>query len=433
MTARGQDVEVPVLVEPARQRLITVAAEVLGRLEAGSVPGALRPVARFAAAKRARLGATALSAAIDLDPAFRQIVADTVAESSPQLAEAVRTAGPTGASDPIDVAVVAYLLRPPGWVELVTAANARYTSERGPAERDDRENARLRAEVGQLRAQVRSDAAQARSAAATARADANAETAELRRQLRTQVAQSQAAARRVEAAESARAAAEAQVAAAESARDSETRRLRSRVSELERALELARRSARGERDLDDARLWLLVETLTEAAAGVRRELSLTPPTRRPADGVAEPQVGRVSRQVDDGSALERLLALPHVHLIVDGYNVTKSGYEQLPLADQRRRLIGQLARLGTRTGAEVTIVFDGSERPPALPAVPRGVRVLFSEAGIIADDLIRQLLAAEPPGRPLVVVSSDQAVAMDVRRAGAWSVSSSVLLNRLDG
>ena len=42
------------------------------------------------------------------------------------------------------------------------------------------------------------------------------------------------------------------------------------------------------------------------------------------------------------------------------------------------------------------------------------MRVLFSPLGVIADDVIRELVAAEPQGRPLVVVSSDQEVARDV-------------------
>jgi predicted RNA-binding protein with PIN domain len=57
--------------------------------------------------------------------------------------------------------------------------------------------------------------------------------------------------------------------------------------------------------------------------------------------------------------------------------------------------------------------------------------VLFSAAGEIADDLIRRLVAAEPPGRPILVVTSDQQVVTDTGRDGAWSVPSAVLLARL--
>jgi predicted RNA-binding protein with PIN domain len=152
---------------------------------------------------------------------------------------------------------------------------------------------------------------------------------------------------------------------------------------------------------------------------------------RPGDTIASGRTGAQSRRADDPAALDGLLALPNVHLIVDGYNVTKNGYGDLPLSDQRKRLIGAMATLAGRSGAEVTIAFDGSTRPPAQPPVPRGVRVLFSAADEIADDLIRRLVAAEPEGRPIVVVTSDQQVVTDVGRAGAWTVPSAVLLARL--
>jgi predicted RNA-binding protein with PIN domain len=126
-----------------------------------------------------------------------------------------------------------------------------------------------------------------------------------------------------------------------------------------------------------------------------------------------------------------LLALPVVHLVVDGYNVTKTGYPDLTLSDQRDRLTGQLAALAARTGAEITVVFDGA----AVVAVPvtssRGVRVLFSAPGVLADDVIRDLVAAEPRGRPVVVVTSDREVAESVRSRGAHPVASAVLLTRL--
>jgi predicted RNA-binding protein with PIN domain len=77
-------------------------------------------------------------------------------------------------------------------------------------------------------------------------------------------------------------------------------------------------------------------------------------------------------------------------------------------------------------------VFDGAElNGPVQVSAPRGVRVLFSEPGEIADDLIRQLVRAEPPGRAVAVVSTDREVADSVRRMGARPVQSALLLRRL--
>jgi predicted RNA-binding protein with PIN domain len=135
---------------------------------------------------------------------------------------------------------------------------------------------------------------------------------------------------------------------------------------------------------------------------------------------------------DDPVLLDQLLALPRVHLIVDGYNVTKTAWPELSLERQRDRLLGGLAPLTARSGAEVTVVFDASEiKDRPLVNRPRGVRVLYSPEGVIADDLIRELVAAEPQGRPVVVVSSDQEVARDVRQAGARSVAAMALARLL--
>jgi predicted RNA-binding protein with PIN domain len=435
----GADV---VLGDAARRRLVELAADVVARLPAEQVPASLRAVARFTPAKRARLGGTALAAALDADEQFRTAVADVVAEATPQLVELIRSGAPTAASDPVDTAVVAYLLRPPGWTDLVRTAADRARAERNGAGAVRGEAAKLRtelvqthAELARARADLRTRAARQRDEQTSSLAAAATELAEVRKQLRVRTAELRTA---LGDRDEARAAVEQlrrAAAAAEAAQEIELRRARARISDLERSAEAARRGVRRDRDVDTARLSLLIDTLVDAAAGLRRELSLPPASMRPADtveaGGAAVGGGTLPRTVTDAMALDRLLALPHAHLIVDGYNVTKTGYGSLPLADQRSRLVGSLAALAGRVGAEVTVAFDGAQRPPAQPQSPRGVRVLFSAAGETADDLIRRLVAAEPRGRPVVVVTTDQEVVADVLRAGGWTVPASVFLERV--
>jgi predicted RNA-binding protein with PIN domain len=178
-------------------------------------------------------------------------------------------------------------------------------------------------------------------------------------------------------------------------------------------------------------LRVLLDALTGAAAGIRRELNLPAGVLRPADAVAGQEGPNAGAAVRDAGDLDRLLGVPEVHLIIDGYNVTKTGYPELTLAEQRSRLVAAMGSLRSRSGAEITVTFDGATRLPSQPPSPRGVRVLFSAPDETADDLIRRLVAAEPPGRALLVVTSDQAVVADVRRAGARTVSSQILLDRL--
>jgi predicted RNA-binding protein with PIN domain len=187
---------------------------------------------------------------------------------------------------------------------------------------------------------------------------------------------------------------------------------------------------------------LLLDTIVDAASGLRRELALPPATKHPADLVlpqdpaaapAAPQPSARARSGDDPALLEQVLALPQSHLIVDGYNVTKTGYGALPLAEQRRRLVDALGVLAVRTASEVTCCFDGAEVEARGALRVRGVRVVFSEPGTTADELIRRLARAEPPGRPVVVVSSDAEVAASSRAAGARAVPSMALLRLLGG
>jgi predicted RNA-binding protein with PIN domain len=388
-----------------------------------------------------KYAATALAAALESDAAFRVKVAGRLREAQPELTEALDGGTPPPAADPLDVAAAAYLLRPVGWAKLVATAGEE--ALRADAERADeetlREIARLREEIDSLHTQARADAAGARAELDTVRKESDA----LHRKLRaahSDVKRAEAAHRKLlaEVAEIRTAAAQDRAAA-----DAEARRLRTRLAESEAAAEAGRRSVREGRSVEDVRLRLLLDTVLDAAAGLRRELALPPRDTigvRPADTVDAVAPGQFSARdiatralsETDPQLLDQLLALPQAHLVVDGYNVTKTGYPSMPLEKQRLRLLGGLAALAAQSGAEVTCVFDGADLDmPVLLAPPRGVRVLFSKAGETADELIRRLVRAEPPGRQIVVVSADREVADGVAKAGARPVASTLLLRRL--
>ncbi|MDF3288551.1 NYN domain-containing protein [Streptomyces sp. RB6PN23] len=426
------------LPEGVRHRVVSIAAEAFGSLTPAELPAQLRQYARFTPSRRAKFAGNALAAALETDPVFRQRIAGRLREGQPELAAALEAGTPPPAADPIDVAAAAYLLRPAGWPKLVAAAGEE--AQRAHADQVGAETARelqqVKAELARLRGATQTEVQAARAELETARREAEA----LQRKLRSvtsDLRRGQAALRKAETeAAQARAAAAAELAAAEG----ETRRLRARLTEAESALEASRRAVREGRSVEDMRLRLLLDTVLDAAQGIRRELALPPVFGRPADtveavapGAINPRdVARRALSEDDPALLDQLLALPQAHVVVDGYNVTKTGYPTLPLEKQRLRLLGGLAVLAAQTGAEVTCVFDGAElAAPVLLAPPRGVRVLFSKPGETADELIRRLVRAEPPGRPVVVVSADREVADGVARAGARPVSSTLLLRRL--
>ncbi|WP_055485651.1 NYN domain-containing protein [Streptomyces sp. WMMB 322] len=424
--------------EKVRHRVVSLTGDALGGLSVAELPAPLRQYARFTPQRRIKFGANAIAAALESEPAFRERIAEQLRERFPELAEALTSGTPPPAADPVDVAAVAYVLRPVDWPKLVAAAGEE--AQRAQAERAgeeaQRELARLRGELAEARTAARTEAERGRGELESVRKDLEVTRRKLR-SAQSDVKRGEADARKARAElEELRSSAAAEKSAAES----ESRRLRTRLAEAESALEAGRRAAREGRSVQDMRVRLLLDSVLEAAQGLRRELALPPTTSRPADTVDAVEPGRMTpRDIaaralseTDPELLDQLLALPQSHLVVDGYNVTKTGYPTMPLDKQRLRLLGGLAGLAAQSGAEVTCVFDGAElAAPVLLAPPRGVRVLFSKPGETADELIRQLVRAEPPGRAVVVVSSDREVADGCAAAGARPVSSALLLRRL--
>ena len=124
---------------------------------------------------------------------------------------------------------------------------------------------------------------------------------------------------------------------------------------------------------------------------------------------------------DSVEAAEHLLRAPGAVLVVDGYNVTMTGWPELPAAEQRRRLVAAASDLAHRTATAVELVFDGAEvEPLSVPAPMRSlVRVRFSEPGVEADDVIIDMVGRIPAATPVIVASSDNRVRAAVRRRGA--------------
>ncbi len=437
MSSAGEGLSRP-LPEQVRLHVVELASQILGSMPAASVPPPLKGIAKFDPRRRARLGGAPIAAQLETDKKFRELVAETLTVSWPELVASLAEGAVPPAAEPVMVAAAAYLTRPPGWADMVEAARADLERSAAAAEGSAQEQtlSRLREQLAGQKSAAKEESERLREQLKASRS----EVSDLRRRLHE--ARERARAAEARAADAWEAAAEAKTAAvsAGSSVESELRRLRERLADTERQLESTRRAAREGRSVEDTKVRMLLDALQDAAAGLRRELALPSGIHRPADSVASVAPGRQGVQAvparaladDDPALLDQLLALPQIHLIVDGYNVTKTGYGTFTLADQRNRLLTGLGALYAQTRTELTCVFDGAELNGPVPvSAPRGVRVMFSAPGQIADDLIRQLVRAEPTGRAVAVVSSDREVAESVRRMGARPVPSLLLLRRL--
>ena len=174
----------------------------------------------------------------------------------------------------------------------------------------------------------------------------------------------------------------------------------------------------------------LSEALAEAAA------ALVPATVRSSSAPARKKRRTTRRPspslppgVFEGSdeANRHLVTTSSLTVVVDAYNVARTAWSGLEPEEERRRTVALLEEVHARSGATVVAMFDGDSNTVA-PVASRSVRVRFSPTGVTADDAIADLLGSLPLQQPVLVVSSDKAVARDARRQGAVVMGSSEFL-----
>jgi predicted RNA-binding protein with PIN domain len=429
------------LPDGTRSRLTAIVARSLDAMPPAQIPARLRKGASFTLARRVKLLGAQLVEAVESDDEFRSRVAAQARALEPRVTALLEASDPISEADLSTAAAIAFLLRGDGWEDVIASA-AEAARSADTADDSAAAAAESAERLGAALDAARADAKATRERLRAQIDELKAANAQLRRTLadaRRELKDTQEGARLAE--ETAAADARASAHAVKTL-ESESRRLRARIAELESDSASARRAARDDRGAEVMRLRLLLDTVVDAVSGLRRELALPPSELLPADTVEalEPASDSIAMGAgkampdDDPALLRRLIDLPRVHLIVDGYNVTKAAWPELPLDRQRSRLVRGVNALVAGKGIEATVVFDGADliHPPAVTA-PKAVRVRFSPPGVIADDLIRQLVEAEPVGRPVVVVSTDREVARTVTKKGARAVASLALIRALGG
>src|SRR3954453_20924197 len=92
----------PVLPEPVRQRVISLATAALGGLASDELPQALRRVAKFAPHRRAKRGGTPIATQPSAAPLSRRRLAGRVLDEAGELGAAVLDGVCPAAADPVE-------------------------------------------------------------------------------------------------------------------------------------------------------------------------------------------------------------------------------------------------------------------------------------------------------------------------------------------
>ena len=126
-----------------------------------------------------------------------------------------------------------------------------------------------------------------------------------------------------------------------------------------------------------------------------------------------------------------------MHIVIDGYNLIRqsrrlSAIEEVDLQAGREALVNELAAYRRLKPFRVTVVFDGGDAISGLPRRDRskGIRLRYSAAGELADDVIKRIVAREKGGA--LVVSSDMEIVSFAEAKGAATISSVEFDERLE-
>ena len=129
---------------------------------------------------------------------------------------------------------------------------------------------------------------------------------------------------------------------------------------------------------------------------------------------------------DTPEAASALFRTADVLVLVDAYNVAKWRWPTAGPGDLRARLVAMAGQISQRTGATIHLVFDGAHSGSTVkPGGSANVRIVYTEAGVEADDVVLAMAAKAPLSAPIVIVSNDMRVV-----DGALSLGVNVVPNQ---
>lgn len=228
-------------------------------------------------------------------------------------------------------------------------------------------------------------------------------------------------------------------AAAKSRAEAHEQRLVEALDQLARQRETVSPPADGERASSAVESSARTEEIAAAATAARRlaeQLDALLPTEpdavdapdRPRRPMRRTPLALPGGFIASSAEAAEFLARSDAQFLIDGYNVAKLGWPNQSLERQRAALLDAVENLSRRFGTDCTVVFDGADVVGAHASRRRLARVVYSPAGVIADDVIRDETRRLPTSRAVVVVTNDAEIVRDVRAEGANVVPSNALV-----
>lgn len=174
--------------------------------------------------------------------------------------------------------------------------------------------------------------------------------------------------------------------------------------------------------------------VTQSSADLNTALSQTPAKSDVKKTDTNDQRKRTAIIVPPGLALESDAALrivfaqPDLVVLIDGYNVSLNSFGELSLELQRDRIVACATNIETRYHPSCVVVFDG-QSSSTRGRIQSKIHVVFSPAGISADDVIIERIRVTPIDCPILVVTSDRNLSARARGLGCQTISSNAFVS----
>lgn len=132
--------------------------------------------------------------------------------------------------------------------------------------------------------------------------------------------------------------------------------------------------------------------------------------------------------LENSESLKKIFSQKDLIVLIDGYNISLNAFGDLSLELQRERVVSCATNVESRFHPSCVIVFDGQSEGTR-GRIQSKVHIVFSPAGVTADDVIIERIRVTPKEFPVLVVTSDRNLAARAKGLGCETISSQSFVN----